>query len=104
MSTRARDLIVLGTAALVARIVAVLIVPWPPFTDPAYYSLIAERLAEGHGFTTPVLWSFIEVGSVLPDPGVLPVPSNAHWMPLTSVVAAASMALFGSSTSPRPCH
>jgi 4-amino-4-deoxy-L-arabinose transferase-like glycosyltransferase len=54
-------------------------------------------LAEGHGFTTPVLWSFIEVGSVLPDPAVLPVPSNAHWMPLTSIVAAASMALFGSS-------
>ena len=63
-----------------------LIVPWPPFTDPAYYSLIAQRLAEGHGFTTPVLWSFIEVGSVIPDPAVLPVPSNAHWMPLTSIV------------------
>ena len=25
------------------------------------------------------------------------VPSNAHWMPLTSIVAAASMAIFGSS-------
>jgi len=97
MSVTARDLLLLGIVALVARIVAVLIVPWPPFTDPAYYSLIAERLADGHGFTTPVLWSFIEVGSVLPDPAVLPVPSNAHWMPLTSVVAAASMALFGSS-------
>ena len=97
MSSRGRDLIVLFVVALIARAVAVAIVPWPPFTDPAYYSLVAQRLAEGHGFTTPVLWSFIEVGSVIPDPAVLPVPSNAHWMPLTSIVAAASMAVFGST-------
>ena len=95
MSTRGRDLLILTAAALLARSAAVVIVQWPPFTDPAYYSLIAQRLADGHGFTTPVLWSFIEVGSVLPDPAVLPVPSNAHWMPLTSVVAAASMAVLG---------
>ena len=97
MSVRWRDLLVLTLLALVARVVAVALVPWPPFTDPAYYSLIAQRLAEGHGFTTPILWSFIEVGSVIPDPAVLPVPSNAHWMPLTSIVAAASMAVFGPS-------
>ena len=95
MSTRARDLLVLFAVALVARMLAVAIVPWPPFTDPAYYSLIAQRLAEGQGFTTPVLWSFIEVGSVIPDPAVLPVPSNAHWMPLTSIVAAVSMEILG---------
>ena len=71
------------------------VVPWPAFTDPAYYSMIAQRLAEGHGFTTPVLWSFLEVGSGIPDPAVLPMPCNAHWMPLTSIVAAASMAVFG---------
>lgn len=97
MSVRLRDLLMLFFIALVARVVAVVIVPWPPFTDPAYYSMIAQRLAEGHGFTTPVLWSFIEVGSVIPDPAALPVPSNAHWMPLTSIVAAASMAVFGAT-------
>jgi len=97
MSSRGRDLLVLFLVALVARVVAVILVPWPPFTDPAYYSMIAQRLAEGHGFTTPVLWSFIEVGSVIPDPAVLPVPSNAHWMPLTSLVAASSMAVLGPS-------
>lgn len=97
MSVRTRDLLVLAAAAVLLRALAVVLVPWPPFTDPAYYGLIAQRLADGHGFTTPVLWSFIEVGSVLPDPAVLPVPSNGHWMPLTSIVAAASMALFGSS-------
>ncbi|HEY6608255.1 MAG TPA: hypothetical protein VI277_03575 [Candidatus Limnocylindria bacterium] len=97
MSTPTRDIIVLGVVALAARALAAFVVDWPPFTDPAYYSLIGQRLADGHGFTTPVLWSFIEVGSVLPDPAVLPVPSNAHWMPLTSIVAAGSMAIFGSS-------
>jgi len=95
MSSRGRDLLVLFLVALVARVLAVIVVPWPPFTDPAYYSMIAQRLAEGHGFTAPVMWSFIEVGSVLPDPAVLPIPSNAHWMPLTSIVSAASMAVFG---------
>jgi 4-amino-4-deoxy-L-arabinose transferase-like glycosyltransferase len=95
MSARWRDLVLLFLVALVARVIAVVIVPWPAFTDPAYYSMIAQRLAEGHGFTTPVMWSFIEVGSVIPDPAVLPIASNAHWMPLTSMVAAASMAVFG---------
>ena len=100
MSVRWRDLLVLTLLALVARVLAVAIVPWPPFTDPAYYSLIAQRLAEGHGFTTPVLWSFIEVGSVIPDP-VLPVPSNrtaaAHL-----IVAAATMAVWPSYVPGRP--
>ena len=88
-------MIVLGIVALVARAAAAVVVDWPAFTDPAYYSLIAQRLAEGHGFTTPVLYSFLEVGSQLPDPALLPVPSNGHWMPLTSIVAAASMAVLG---------
>jgi hypothetical protein len=95
MSPRTRDLLLLALVALIARALAVIVVPWPPFTDPAYYSLIAQRLAEGHGFTTPVLWSFLEVGSRIPDPATLPVPSNGHWMPLTSMIAAASMVLFG---------
>ncbi len=89
MSLRSRDLLVLGGVALLARAVAVALVPWPPFTDPAYYSLVGAAARDrGHGFTTPVLWSFLEVGSRIPDPAVLPIPSNAHWMPLTSIVAA----------------
>lgn len=92
-----RDLMLVGIAALALRAIAVLTVPWPPFTDPAYYSLIAQRLADGYGFSTPVLWSFIEVGGTIPAQAGLPVPSNAHWMPLTSLVAAASMTAFGST-------
>ncbi|HSM39019.1 MAG TPA: hypothetical protein VK838_06760, partial [Candidatus Limnocylindrales bacterium] len=86
-----RDLLWLTGIALVARLVAAWLVDYPPYTDPAYYLAVAERLAHGQGFTTPVLWSFLEVGGRLPPDPVLPVPSNGHWMPLTSVVAAAGI-------------
>ena len=93
---RLRDVLLLTLIALVARVVAGLLVSWPPYTDPGYYTLVATRLADGFGFTVPVLWSFLEVGGAIPADAALPVASNGHWMPLTSVVAAGSMAIFGS--------
>jgi len=78
-------------------VLAAWLVPSAPYTDAAYYTLVAERLADGFGFTIPVLYSFLEVGGTLPADPVLPVDSNGHWMPLTSVVAAGGMALLGSS-------
>lgn len=90
-----RDLAFLCALALVARVIAAALVPTAPYTDAAYYTLVAERLASGDGFSVPVLWSFLEVGGSLPPQPVLPVPSNGHWMPLTSVIAAGGMLLFG---------
>jgi 4-amino-4-deoxy-L-arabinose transferase-like glycosyltransferase len=72
----------------VARVVAAALVGYPPYTDPAYYGLVAERLAHGQGFSVPVLWSFLEVGGSFPADPALPVASNGHWMPLTAIVAA----------------
>ena len=95
-----RDLLVLFGLALAARALAAMLVDYPPYGDPAYYQLVAERLAGGHGFTVPVLWSFLEVGGRLPAEPMLPVPSNGHWMPLTSIVAAGSIALVGDWLSP----
>ncbi len=92
---RGSDLLLLTAAALVARIAAALAIDYSPYTDPAYYAMVAEQLATGHGFIAPVLWSFLEVGGSLPADPMLPVPSNGHWMPLTSIVAAAGMALLG---------
>ena len=89
------DLAVLTLLALIARIGAAALVDYAPYTDPAYYSLVAERLATGQGFSVPVIWSFLEVGSRIPSQAVLPVASSGHWMPLTSVVAAAFMAILG---------
>jgi 4-amino-4-deoxy-L-arabinose transferase-like glycosyltransferase len=92
---RGSDLLLLTAAALVARVAAALAIDYSPYTDPAYYAMVAEQLATGQGFTAPVLWSFLEVGGRLPADPTLPVPSNGHWMPLTSIVAAAGMALLG---------
>jgi hypothetical protein len=89
-----RDLLVLFGIALLARIGAAWLVDYPPYTDPAYYLMVAQQLADGHGFTAPALWSFLEVGGRLPADPTLPVLSNGHWMPLTSIVAAASIAMF----------
>lgn len=90
-----RDLVLLFALALLTRLAAALLIDYPPYGDPAYYQLVGEQLAAGHGFNVPVLWSFLEVGGRLPAHAVLPVPSNGHWMPLTSIVAAGSIALFG---------
>jgi hypothetical protein len=92
-----RDLVLLLAGALVARVLAALLVPSAPYTDAAYYTLVAQRLADGFGFTVPVLYSFLEVGGALPADPSLPVDAMGHWMPLTSVIAAGSMAVFGSS-------
>jgi hypothetical protein len=93
----ARDLVIVSVLGLLARVIAAAFVDYAPYTDPAYYTLVAERLATGHGFTVPVIWSFLEVGGRLPNPAVLPVPSNGHWMPLTSIVVAGFMEAFGFS-------
>lgn len=90
-----RDVLWLLGIALGVRAVAALLVEIPPYTDPAYYSMVAGQLAAGHGFSAPALWSFLEVGGLLPaDPG-LPVAANGHWMPLTEMVAAPFVAIFG---------
>ena len=88
-----RDVAVLFAVALALRTAAALLVDFPPYTDPAYYLLVADRLADGQGFTTPVLWSFLDVGGGMPADPMLPVPSNGHWMPLTSILAAPFIAL-----------
>jgi hypothetical protein len=90
---RRGDVLLLFVGAIVARLAAAALVPYPPYTDPAYYSLVAQQLAGGHGFSVPVLWSFLEVGGQLPSTPVLPVPSNGHWMPLTSILAAGWVAM-----------
>ncbi len=62
----------------------------PGYMDADYYFATATQLSQGHGFSEPFLWNYLD------DPQGLPHPSHLYWMPLTSVLAAGSMILFGS--------
>ena len=64
----------------------------PGYMDADYYFAGGVRLAEGHGFTEPYLWNYLD------DPDALPHPSHTYWMPLASIVSAAGMSLLGQST------
>jgi hypothetical protein len=77
--------------ALVALAGAFVITRWigaPSYTDVYYHLNAANRLASGQGLTDAYVWTYI--GAL----DHLPMPSHLYWMPLTSVLAGVSMALF----------
>ena len=76
-------MIVFGAASLAIRA--------PGYMDAEYYFATAGQLVQGRGFVEPFVWNYLS------DPGALPAPSHTYWMPLASLVAAASMAIFGST-------
>lgn len=91
----ARDITVLIAMSLVLRGVAALLVPWAPYLDGSYYTVVAQNLATGNGFSVPVIWAYLDVGAQIPVDASLPIPSNAHWPPLGPLVAAVGMVVFG---------
>jgi hypothetical protein len=64
----------------------------PGYMDADYYFSGGVQLAEGHGFTEPYLWNYLD------DPVSLPHPSHTYWMPLASIVSAVGMSITGQST------
>ena len=78
--------ILLFVVALVARALTASIAPEPAYPDAYYYANLARELAAGEGFQVDFIWNFVEVGGTLPAVGTLPIPSNAHWMPLAALV------------------
>lgn len=87
-------LLLYGLAFLVR---AVFIVQYsdPGYPDSFYYVDVARALAAGQGLNVDFVWIFAEVGGRLPANPVLPVPSNAHWLPLASFIQAPFIALLG---------
>ena len=69
--------------------------PDPGYPDSYYYVDVARALAAGHGLNVDFVWIFAEVGGRLPADPVLPIPSNAHWLPLASFIQAPFVALMG---------
>ena len=81
--------------ALVVRVVLIVQFPDPAYPDSFYYVDVARALAAGHGFNVDFIWIFAEVGGTIPADPVLPIPSNAHWMPLASLVQVPFIVVFG---------
>ena len=77
--------ITLFLVALGARVFSGALFLDPAYPDSFYYVNVAHQLAAGHGFSVDFIWNFVETGG-LPAVGALPIPSNAHWMPLASLV------------------
>ena len=87
--------LLLYAVALLARGLLVWQFPDPGYPDSAYYVDVARQLAAGRGFNVDFIWIFPEVGGVIPTNPTLPIPSNAHWMPLASIVQVPFLAVFG---------
>jgi hypothetical protein len=91
--------IVLGLFALGlgVRVLLILLYPDPAYVDSYYYVSVARSLAAGHGFSINYIWTFVDTGGHLPANPTLPIPSNAHWMPLASLVQAPFIVVLGPS-------
>jgi hypothetical protein len=87
-------LLLYGLAFLVRTLLMVQY-PDPGYPDSFYYVDVARALAAGHGLNVDFVWIFAEVGGKLPADPVLPIPSNAHWLPLASFIQAPFIALLG---------
>jgi 4-amino-4-deoxy-L-arabinose transferase-like glycosyltransferase len=83
--------------AFAVRLVLVLTYPDPAYPDSYYYVDVAKALHNGQGLNVDFVWIFAEVGDRIPANPTLPIPSNAHWLPLASFIQAASLAVFGNN-------
>ena len=90
--------IALFLVALVVRGLTAAAFGDPAYPDSFYYVNLARELAAGNGLQVDYIWNFVEVGGRLPAEGVLPIPSNAHWMPLAAIVQVPFIWLLGPTT------
>ena len=81
--------------ALVVRACLFVLHPDAAYPDSYYYVDVARALQAGHGFNIDFIWSFVDVGGRIPANPMLPIPSNAHWMPLASAIQLPTMWLLG---------
>ena len=84
--------------AFVVRAILMLQFPDPAYPDSYYYVDVARNLAAGHGLNLDFIWIFAEVGNRIPANPVLPIPGNAHWLPLASFIQAPFIAVLGPTT------
>ncbi|MBI2763187.1 MAG: glycosyltransferase family 39 protein [Chloroflexi bacterium] len=90
-----RTPIALFVLALLVRLALIAIYPDAAYPDSYYYVDVARAIAAGHGLNVDFIWIFAEVGNRIPDVPTLPIPSNAHWLPLASLVQVPFIAVLG---------
>lgn len=90
-----RSPLLLYLLALAVRAVLVALYPDPAYPDSYYYVEVAQAIAAGNGLNVDFIWIFAEVGARIPDVPTLPIPSNAHWLPLASFLQASFVAILG---------
>jgi 4-amino-4-deoxy-L-arabinose transferase-like glycosyltransferase len=82
--------VIVFSLSVLPRLVFLLIAKHPGLWDPTEYYSLAVNLHRGRGFTLDYIWNFAN------HPASVTHPLD-HWLPLTGVVAAGSMTLFGAS-------
>ncbi len=92
-----RTPVTLYLVALAVRVAFLALFPHPAYPDSSYYVDVARSIVDGRGLTVDFIWVFAEVGGKLPSNPVLPIPGNAHWMPLASFVQVPFLLLFGAN-------
>jgi hypothetical protein len=90
-----RTPVVLFVLALAVRLAVVAVFPDAAYPDSYYYVDVARSFAGGHGLNVDFVWIFAEVGNRIPASPVLPIPSNAHWLPLASLVQVPFIMVLG---------
>ncbi|MFP5343420.1 MAG: ArnT family glycosyltransferase [Candidatus Limnocylindria bacterium] len=90
-----RTAVLLYALAVLVRATGMMAFPDPAYADSSYYVEVARSLAAGRGLSVDFVWIFAEVGGTLPADPVLPVPSNAHWLPLASFIQAPFVLVLG---------
>ena len=93
MTRREAVLTALGlfTVALVVRAFFAAQIVFPKPEDTAYYVGVARNLLEGRGLVSDAMWSYAQ------EPLVFPKPAFEVWLPLPTLLAAAFMAVLGTS-------
>ena len=89
--------LVLFATAFVVRAVVGTLFAGPAYPNSYYYVNLAEQLATGHGLSVDFIWNFVEVGGQIPADPTLPIPSNAHWLPLAALVQVPFIWLLGAT-------
>jgi hypothetical protein len=87
-----RQYLLLALLGLVAVVIIASFQPSPGYMDADYYYAGGLQLANGHGFTEPYLWNYLD------NPVGLPHPSHSYWMPLASIIAAGGASLIRSAS------